>query len=223
VPALLSAGIRVVWTTRLGGVSVDPFSSLNLSMVAGDEEEAVRRNRARVLAAVGARPDAWTSGKQIHGASVARVGAVERGAGAFDPATALVADCVPIFLADPERRRIAVVHAGWRGLVGGVIANAAREMGGAPLGFIGPSIGPCCYEVGDDVAEPARAALGDHVVRATDAKAHLDLWAGARTALRAAGVRQVMSTALCTRCETQRFYSHRGGDAGRQGVFAVLS
>jgi YfiH family protein len=240
VPALESAGIRVAWTTRLGGASAEPFASLNLSFVSGDEADTVRANRARALSAVGAAPEGWTSGKQVHGAAVARVGAAERGSGAFDPGTTiagtdalwtgepgaalavLVADCVPILLADPQRRRIAVVHAGWRGLVAGVIGNAAREMGGAPLAFVGPAIGPCCFEVGEDVAGPARDALGARVVRDGARKPHVDLWAGARAALRAAGVRDVMSCDLCTRCEPHRFYSHRAGDTGRQGLLAVI-
>lgn len=240
MPALLGAGIRVVFTTKHGGFSDAPFASLNLSFVSGDDPGVVRRNRARVLGELGADPAAWTSGKQVHGASVARADAGTAGAGAFDPATTipatdalwtdepgvpmavLTADCVPLVLADPDRRRVGVVHAGWRGLVGGVIEAAGEAMGGATVAGIGPSIGPCCYEVGDDVAEPAARALGEQVVRATTNKPHLDLWRGARAALRRAGVPEVGLAALCTLCDRDRFFSHRAGDDARQGVVAML-
>src|SRR5438067_13348366 len=75
----------------------------------------------------------------------------------------LIADCVPVLLVDPAARRIATVHAGWRGMTSGVIEATVRAMGGAPdalMASIGPSTGPCCYEAGDDAAEAARAALG---------------------------------------------------------------
>lgn len=238
VPALRSAGIRVAFTTRLGGRSGDPFASLNLSYVSGDDPGTVAANRARALAALGASLDAWTSGKQVHGAHVARVGRGERGRGARspddtlpgtdglvtdEPGTALAvltADCVPVLLADPARRTIGVAHAGWRGLVAGVVERTVEELG-APDGvraYVGPSIGPCCYEVGPEVSDAARAALGDDVAR----DGRLDLWRGTVVALRRAGVRAISVSALCTRSEPHRFYSHRAGDAARQGLVAMV-
>lgn len=240
VPDLARAGIRVAFTTRLGGYSEGPWSSLNLSFVSEDDPAVVRRNRERALEAVGLSIAAWTSGRQVHGTHVASVD--EGGRGATDPLTTipdtdallitepgpgvavLVADCMPILLADVARRRVAVVHAGWRGLVGGVIRNAvdALENPADLCAYVGPSIGPCCYEVGDDVAAPARAALGEAVVREAPIKPHLDLWRGATIALRAAGVMRIYPSMLCTRCEPHRFYSHRAGDTGRQGVLATI-
>ncbi len=232
-PPLLADGIAVAFTSRLGGSSVPPFGSLNLSFVSGDDPDVVQANRSRVLGVVGARIEQWCSARQVHGANVARA---EAGRGALsaestieqtdalwtdEPGIALAvltADCVPLLLADPGAGRIAVVHAGWRGLVAGVIEKAAAHMGGASVALIGPAIGPCCYEVGTDVADPARAALGEDVMRGT----HLDLWRGSRIALERAGVERVYLAALCTRCEPGRFYSHRAGDAGRQGVLAML-
>jgi copper oxidase (laccase) domain-containing protein len=89
--------------------------------------------------------------------------------------------------------------------------------------YIGPAIGPCCYEVDDDVAAAAHDALGPGVVVKGEKKSHVDLWTGARLALSRAGVRHISLAALCTRCEPDRFYSHRAGDAGRQGVVAMLA
>ncbi|HEX9713877.1 MAG TPA: peptidoglycan editing factor PgeF [Actinomycetota bacterium] len=243
MPALNGAGIRAAFTTRHGGFSAAPFASLNLSFLAGDDPDLVRANRARVLGTLGANAESWTSAMQVHDADVARVGPAELGSGATEPDTVipgtdalwtdrpgaalavLTADCAPILLADPSRRRIGVVHAGWRGMVAGVIGNAVAAVEAAPttVAFIGPSIGPCCYEVGEEVASAARETLGPEVVRERPGtRPHLDLWRGAALALRAAGVHDVRPSALCTRCEPHRFYSHRAGDDARQGLVAVL-
>jgi YfiH family protein len=242
VPALRSAGIRVAFTTRLGGYSGDGYSSLNLSFFSGDDPDVVRANRARALEVLGADPASWTSGRQVHGDAVARVTQEEQGSGAASPDTTLagidalwtdvpgavlavlIADCVPVLIADPAGRRIATVHAGWRGLTNGVVENAVDSMGGdrsGMLAFIGPSIGPCCYEVGEDVARAARDALGEDVER-RNGSIRVDLWGGATTALRRAGVTNVHLAALCTRCEPHRFYSHRAGHAARQGLLAMI-
>ena len=241
VPALALSGIRIAFTTRHGGASGAPFASLNLSYSSGDQAELVRRNRTRALGVVGASLGSWTGARQVHGTHVVKVGAGERGAGWDSPANvvpdadalwteepdvALVvvtADCVPILLADPSGRRIGVVHAGWRGLVAGMIEEAVRALGSPETlaAFIGPSIGPCCYEVGEDVAAPAAKRLGDVVSRRGD-RTHLDLWRGATTSLARAGVREIWPAALCTRCEPDRFYSHRAGARGRQGLIARL-
>lgn len=201
----------------------------------------MRRNRTRALDIVGSTLGSWTGARQVHGTHVVKVGTAERGAGWDSPATvvpdadalwseepdiALVvvtADCVPILLADPSGRRIGVVHAGWRGLVAGVVGDAVRAIG-SPDGlaaFVGPSIGPCCYEVGEDVAALASERLGRVVYRRGD-RMLLDLWRGATTALSRAGVQEVWPAALCTRCEPGRFYSHRAGARGRQGLLARM-
>lgn len=242
VPALESAGIRIAFTTRQGGYSDDPFASLNLSFFSGDDPAVVMANRARAIAMLGGDPLSWTSGRQVHGAQPARVNEGERGAGAGSPDTTLpgvdalwtdvpgavlavlIADCVPIFLADPVSHRIATVHAGWRGMTSGVIEATVEAMGGeagALMAFIGPSIGPCCYEVGEDVAASARATLGPEVER-RNGSVRVDLWGGARLALRRAGVSSIHLSALCTRCEPHRFFSHRAGHEARQGLLATI-
>ncbi|MFY9585896.1 MAG: polyphenol oxidase family protein, partial [Actinomycetota bacterium] len=239
VPELARHGIEIAFTTRLGGRSGDPFASLNLSYSSGDDPDVVRRNRTRALAAIGGALGDWTGARQVHSAHAVRVGDAERGAGRESPAgvipdadalwtdrpgpalVILTADCTPILLADTARRRIGVVHAGWRGLLGGIVEETVAAMGDAAnlTAFVGPSIGPCCYEVGPDVSAPARDALGD-VVRTVDGREHLDLWAGSLIALARAGVREVWPAALCTRSEPDRFYSHRAGARGRQGLLA---
>jgi YfiH family protein len=246
VPALESAGIRVAFTTRHGGFSDDPYSSLNLSFFSGDDADVVKANRERALAVLGGDPASWTSGRQVHGAQPIHVTENERGSGADAPESTiagidalwtdepgtvlavLIADCVPVLLADPVRKRIGVVHAGWRGMTSGVIEATVASMGGQMgtepgelLAFIGPSIGPCCYEVGEDVAGPARASLGPDVER-RNGTVRIDLWGGARVALRRAGVSAIQLSALCTRCEPHRFFSHRAGHAARQGLLAVI-
>lgn len=238
VPLLARSGIHAIFTTRLGGRSDPPYASLNLSYVSGDDPATVRANRARALQAIGGDASGWTGGRQVHGAGVRRVGAHDRGRGAADPDSTLpdtdalvtdepgiplavlVADCVPLLLADPRARRIAVVHAGWRGLVSGVVENAAAAFDSPSrvVAIAGPSIGPCCYEVGADVARPAAERFGAGVLR----DGRLDLWTATAAALRAAGVGDATFAALCTRCEPHRFYSHRAGDAGRQGLLALL-
>jgi hypothetical protein len=137
----------------------------------------------------------------------------------------LTADCMPIALArtNGSRPAVEILHAGWRGLLAGIVVAGVRAIGGRGLAAaIGPSIGPCCYEVGDEVATPFREAFGDDVVREGS---KLDLWTSAERALRAAGVEQVDRFDLCTSCNGDRFFSHRRdhGRTGRQGVIAYVA
>jgi polyphenol oxidase len=132
-------------------------------------------------------------------------------------AIVLVADCLPVALAGPDA--VAMVHAGWRGLAAGVL-EAGVEAAGAVFAAIGPGIGPCCYEVGEEVAAPFRRAFGLGLVR--DGK--LDLWSAAERALRAAGVARVDRFDLCTACNPDLFFSHRrtGKPRGVQGVLGLI-
>jgi len=242
VPALARSGIHVAFTTRHGGRSDAPFDSLNLSFASGDDPDRVQANRRRALMAVGGSLESWTGARQVHSATPAYADASRRGAGWDSPASVipdadavwtgspdvtvvvLTADCVPIVLADPSGRRVAAVHAGWRGMIGGVVERTVEAMGDAErlVAYVGPSIGPCCYEVGDDVAAPATERFGD-VVRTAGGSTRLDLWACALRALGGAGVREVWPSALCTRSENNRFFSHRAGSPGRQGVLARIA
>jgi polyphenol oxidase len=229
---------RVAFSTRRGGVSEGDFSSLNLGILTEDDPARVVENRTRLCDAVGADPDGATMGWQRHGSIVVRAqarGIVTPGTvyahcdglWSDEPGRAmllLTADCLPIAIARAEGAPagVAILHAGWRGLLAGIVAAGVRALGARRLAAaIGPSIGPCCYEVGEEVAAPFREAFGDDVVR--DGK--LDLWTAAERALRAAGVETVERADLCTSCNGDRFFSHRRdhGKTGRQGVIAYVA
>jgi YfiH family protein len=208
-------GGTALFTTRRGGVSEGPFASLNLGLWTDDDPERVRANRERVRERAGV---AWlTQGRQVHGARVVvDAQGIEEADGQVTTAPAvaaivLVADCLPVALAGPGA--VGMVHAGWRGLAEGVL-EAGVAATGAVAAAIGPGIGPCCYEVGDDV----RAVFGT-------SERTLDLKAIARERLEAAGVAEVHDCGLCTACDAERFFSHRRdrGVTGRQAGLAWRS
>jgi YfiH family protein len=229
---------RVAFSTRIGGVSDGPFRSLNLGIRTEDDPACVVENRGRLCAATAADPDGATMAWQRHGATVTRA----QPRGIITPGTVydhcdglwsdergramllLTADCLPIAIVRRDHRppALSILHAGWRGLLAGIAAAGVRVLGGGRLAAaIGPSIGPCCYEVGEDVAAPFREAFGDDVVR----DGRLDLWTSAERALRAAGCERVDRFDVCTSCEAERFFSHRRdrGRTGRQGVIAYVA
>ena len=208
-------GGTALFTTRRGGVSEGPYASLNLGLWTDDDAGRVRDNRERLRAAVGA--ERLAQGRQVHGTRVVvDADSIEEADGQVTTAPGvaamvLVADCLPVALAGPGR--VAMVHAGWRGLAAGVL-EAGVEATGAVAAAIGPGIGPCCYEVGDDV----RAVFGT-------SERTLDLKAIARARLEAAGVRDIDDCGLCTSCDAERFFSHRRdrGVTGRQAGLAWRS
>jgi polyphenol oxidase len=229
---------EVAFSTRQGGVSEGPYASLNLGIFTGDEPERVVENRRRLCAAAGVDPERATMAWQQHGAEVrkAHPESIVNPGLRHDPCDALwsdepgqamlllTADCLPIALArlDGERPAVAVLHAGWRGLLAGIVPAGVAALGARLVtAAIGPAIGPCCYEVGEDVAGPMRAAFGTGLVR----EGRLDLWSAAERALLAAGVARVERFDLCTACDEERFFSHRRdcGLTGRQGVLARVA
>jgi polyphenol oxidase len=227
----------VAFTSRLGGVSSGAFESLNLGALTDDDPLNVVENRRLACEAVDADASTATMAWQHHSAEVRRAeprGIVTPGT-QFDrcdglwtdePGQAmmlLAADCLPIALGrvNGSQPALGVLHAGWRGLLDGIVAEGAKALGGGRLAAaIGPGIGPCCYEVGDEVAEPFRAAYGDEVVTEN----RLDLWSAAEQALRAAGCDEVERADLCTFCHPELFFSHRRdhGRTGRQGVVGYI-
>ena len=234
-------GARVAFSTRLGGVSAPPRDSLNLGLLSGDEAAAVLENLRRLAAALGIAPERVAVAHQVHGAELLEHGGETAGrwldgAGAPEAdghllrspgqaAFCFTADCLPVALRGPGG--VALLHGGWRGLAAGIIARGAAAVGAAAAA-IGPGIGPCCYEVGEEVAG-AFADLGEGVVRSPgagpgDAGARLDLVEAARRLLAAAGVERVEAAALCTGCEKELFFSHRRdrGATGRQGAMAWI-
>jgi hypothetical protein len=224
--------VRALITTRAGGTSAAPFDAsggggLNLGFGSGDDLAAVAANRARLRAALPAMP-AWL--RQIHGARA--VDAAEA-ASASSPleadaaftdrpgvvAVAMMADCLPVLLADARGRGVAVAHAGWRGLVAGVIqasVRALRERVGDPsaglIAYLGPAIGPDHFEVGSEVRDAACTSLAGAAaffVPHGSGKYLADLFALGRLALAQVGVDAVFGGGICTYCDADRFYSHR--------------
>jgi polyphenol oxidase len=221
---------EVVFSTRAGGVSEGEFASLNLGMLTGDAAALVEENRSRLCAEVGVEPVRLALNRQVHGARLRRALAGERGEPGDAlwtdepgvPMLKLTADCLPIAIArtNGDGPALALVHAGWRGLLAGVAANAVAAVGGRAAAVVGPGIGPCCYEVGEEVAAAFRDRFGAGVLRGR----HVDLPAAAERALRAAGVESVEHVDVCTSCRADLFFSHRrdGGRTGRQGVIGVI-
>jgi polyphenol oxidase len=229
-------------TTRHGGVSVGPYCSLNVSNGRGDDPEAVEENLRRICRALGLERRDLTSPKQQHTAEVRRVGAAERGqiqpgCDALitgEPGLPLLlryADCVPVLIYDPAHRALALVHSGWRGTVLGApraaVESLVREFGSRPdelVAAIGPSIGPCCYEVGHEVVGAVRSAFSGSdplLPSRPDGRRHLDLWAANRSWLAGCGVKRIEVSELCTACHTEEFYSHRA-ENGKTGHFGAL-
>jgi polyphenol oxidase len=222
---------EIVFTTRLGGVSEGPYASLNLGRRTGDDVARVEENRRRACAAVGASAEKLALNYQVHSALVHRAVRGERGGVRGDglwteekavPILALTADCLPIALvrANGASPAVSVLHAGRIGILAGVVEAGVNALGGKIVAAIGPSIGPCCYEVGEDVAAPYRARFGPKVLSGRN----LDLQRAAEDVLRAAGVERVERLDQCTACHPDLFFSHRrdGKPRGVQGVLALV-
>jgi YfiH family protein len=222
--------VHALITTRPGGVSRGPWGvppkgegGMNLGLLSGDDIAAVQANRARLRAILPAEPR-WL--KQVHGPVVVRADDITRPVEADASITTtpgvvvvvLVADCLPVLLADADGRCVGAAHAGWRGLAAGVIqatASAMRRELGDPqaelVAYLGPAIGPSRFEVGSDVLEVMAAALPDAAAafRPLEGKFLADLFALARQALAASGVANVHGGGDCTYGDPQRFYSFR--------------
>ncbi len=228
----LPAGVGALLTTRAGGRSVGPFASFNLGGHVGDDPLAVAANRARLRSFLPAEP-LWLN--QVHGAAVADADGSE-GVPEADAALArisrcvcavLTADCLPVLLCDDDASVVAAAHAGWRGLVAGVLENTVREMGVPPhrlRAWLGPAIGPEVFEVGDEVRVAFVAADPDaakaFVARPVAGKWLADLFVLARRRLVAAGVTRISGGGMCTVSAPQRFYSYRRD--GVTGRFASM-
>lgn len=232
--------------TRLGGVSPAPYDSLNISATVGDEPANVHTNLATVYRAMGVRDTHVVTAHQVHGNRVARVGQAD--GGSFIPeCDGLVtnergvfllmrfADCAALMVYDPVRHVIGLAHAGWQGTllrVAEALVKAMRSAyGSIPsdlVALIGPSIGPCCLEVGPEVVARAYASLADGqwVVSRLNAAGHayLDIWQANRSQLERFGISNIETTGICTRCAQHEFFSHRGsgGITGRFGVIIGL-
>ncbi|MBI3914372.1 MAG: peptidoglycan editing factor PgeF [Chloroflexi bacterium] len=240
-----SANIIHAISTRHGGVSPAPFASLNLGKSVGDAPENVAENLDRWLGALNLKRDAAVTASQAQADQVAIIERDQRGTIIPDtdalitrhagiPLVLRYADCVPILFFDPQTPAIGIAHAGWRGTVAKIATRTVRAMmqhfGSQPrdlIACVGPSIGPCCYRVGGEVIQRARAAFpSDGVLIAQPSSAvHFDLWEANAQQLRELGIEQVEIARLCTSDRTDDFYSHRGenGQTGRFGAVIALA
>jgi YfiH family protein len=220
-------GYVVAFTTRVGGVSDAPYDSLNLSRGTGDDPERVEDNRRIACEAIGVPYERLAFNRQVHSPTVHRAEPGLRGTPgdglwtdeADVPLLAMSADCLPIAVAATGGTpRLAVLHAGWRGLSEGVVAAGVAALGAGPkAAVIGPAIGPCCYEVGPEVS----GLYDSDLTR----DGRLDLWTAAERSLRRAGVEHVERVDLCTRDHPELFFSHRrdGLARGVQGVIGAVA
>jgi YfiH family protein len=215
-------------------VSTGARASLNLGVSWGDDRALVETNRRRLADHAGYDPAAVQMARHVHGTDVWTVGRPLAADATFDGLVcdrpgavlaAFAADCIPILFAEPAARVCGAAHAGWRGTVAGIARNmvAAMQALGARADRIrvalGPSIGPCCFEVGPEVVAAFRDALGDvpGLVVAGPHKDHIDLRVASRAFLERAGVApdHIDDRPPCTRCEPERFFSYRrDGRAG---------
>jgi len=221
-------GARVLLSTRRGGVSPEPFDSLNLGRLTADEGANIDANRDRLATAVGLPRERFLYGRQVHGTRVRRAGEPPGPARAAEEedgqatvlrdaaALVFVADCLPVLLAADGA--VAALHCGWRPLAGGIVAEgvaALRELGadGPIAAVVGPGARGCCYEVGEEVHEHFADVPGARV-----GERNLDLPAIAAAKLAESGVAEVHDSGLCTMCRSDLFFSHRadGGVTGRQ-------
>ncbi len=227
--------------TRIGGVSQSPYATLNLGHTVGDNLAAVKENHRRALDVVGLKPGQVVTPSLVHGAHVEvvgrdHVGTIQSETDALVtntpgvPLMMLFGDCMPLMLFDPVQRVVGIAHAGWRGVAAGVAEATLRTMveqlGCNPANVwagIGPTIGPCCYEVRADVATEIEAASppGARVMRRNNGRIHADLPAAVSAQLRAAGVEQIEDAGLCTACHVDEFFSHRA-EHGRTGRFGTV-
>lgn len=222
---------EIAFTTRRGGVSQGPHASLNLGRKNGDDPALVDENRRRACAAIGADADRLALNFQLHSATVNRAEAGVRGAVQGDglwtdepdlPLLALTADCVPIALVRTRGRpAVAVLHAGRIGLLAGLVERAVSILGRGLAAAVGPAIGPCCYEVGEEVRGPYRDRFGPEIIR----DGRLDLWSASERLLRECGCASVERFDVCTACNADRFFSYRrdGKPHGGQGVVARVA
>jgi len=242
-PVLPTEGFVHGFPERTGGVSTGARTSLNLGKRWGDGPEMVEENRRRLAVHAGYDPAELQATRHVHGTAVWAVGEPLPADAEFDGLVcdrpgpvlgAFAADCVPILCADPEARVIGACHAGWRGAVNGVAANTiARmtELGALPARIrvaLGPSIGPCCFEVGPEVVEEFRGAFGNvpNLVVQGPRKHHVDLRVALRSSLERAGVApdHIDDQPPCTKCEPDRFFSYRrdGKDGGVHMAFIAM-
>ena len=239
--------VRHAVFSRHGGVSPEPWNSLNVGGSVGDELANIRENRLRSFYALGCKPESMFDVWLVHSADVVYADAptpegvdVQKADIVLTDKPELTlymrfADCVPIMVYDPKKHVIGISHAGWMGTlkdVAGVTINSMRERYGSNpadiVACIGPSIGPDHYEVGENVIQQARQVFGyeaNLVLHPHSSSTHFDLWQANQLLLQRAGVEQIEVAGVCTACHTDDWFSHRAekGKTGRFGALISLS
>ncbi len=242
--------VRHLYSTRRGGVSQGNLGPMNLGFSRGDQPESVMENYRRISYVSDICSSDMVFSDQVHGDRIVSVDQRDRGRRDLTEVDGLVtdkpqvclvtfyADCVPLFFLDPVKKAIGLAHAGWRGTVLEIgrkmVLRMNREFGSRPediLAGIGPSIGPCCFEVGPEVKAQfvnAFPAWQAEIIRPAQdpEKSYIDLWRTNELILRRAGIREehITVTDLCTKCHSEYFHSHRrmGNDRGTQAAFLEL-
>jgi hypothetical protein len=229
--------------TRRGGVSPDPWGSLNVGGTVGDDLERVHENRMLSFQAFGCAPESIFDVWQVHSVEVVCAQAPRPPEQPYRQADIILtdqpditlfmrfADCVPIMLHDPRKGVVALAHAGWMGTLRGVasttVAAMKKNYGSNPsdvVAAIGPSIGPDHYEIGADVILQVMQKHGDEAqlfLKSHHGKIHFNLWEANRLSLERAGVCQIEVSEICTACHIEDWFSHRA-EKGRTGRFGAL-
>ncbi len=226
-------------STRLGGVSKSPFDSLNLALHVGDNQQDVLTNRKRFASSLDLKAEDIVTPNQVHGDRILRVDESHRGRGAFDyddsiketdalitntpdlPLMLCFADCVPVLFVDVDNLAIGIAHAGWKGTMSKIAAKTLMamtdEFGTNPqtcLAGIAPSIGPCCYEVGENVVDACKEAFPKHIDKLIinrGGKTFIDLWQANLIQLLEAGMSEenIDIAKECTCCKSAWYFSYR--------------
>lgn len=227
---------------RHGGVSPKPWDSLNLGGGLGDKSTRVNKNRDMALDSISMNSSSLFDVWQVHSSQVVRAMEPRRDQELIK-ADAMVtnntdvsllmrfADCVPIFIYDPEHNAVGIAHAGWlgtsRGVSSALVHSMVNEFQSNPkdlLAGIGPSIGPCHYEIREDVLSTIRKSFSEDaelLIQCRQSKTYFDLWSANRYQLEKAGLTQVEVAEICTVCHNDRWYSHRA-EQGKTGRFGAV-
>lgn len=251
-PRMVSFNIRHGLSSRLGGISASPYDTLNLGLHTGDQAEQVTANRRLFCQAVGVDPLKVVTAEQVHGEHIhcATLQDAGRGAKVYEqslPATdALItnvpglplmlcfADCVPVLIADPVHQAIGISHAGWKGTVAKIAQKTVLAMeshfntrpADCVIG-IAPSIGPCCYQIGEDVIRQVKQQFSDwsQLLTPSGECYSFNLWEANRIQLREIGVsdENIIISNICTSCNADLFYSYRVGHGRTGRIGAVIA
>ncbi len=253
IPHWKNQGAQAIFTSREGGVSTECYTSLNMGLHVGDDPAAVQTNRHRYASLFGQDVSTMVCCEQIHGNQVIRIDQSHAGSGAMEldsvlkgydamvtnqPGmllTAYFADCIPLYFFDPQQKVIALAHSGWKGTMGRIAVKTLQAMlghyGSRPGDiqvFIGPGIGPCCFQIQPDLLKKVNAEfLGfDGIIIMNKDGCFWDLPATNHQMLIASGVQEhnIIRCSLCTSCCTDVFYSYRRekGNTGRMAAGLAL-